>query len=232
MPTDELELLNTKAFLGPVLRDYSSGLLSEQGYISKCNVKVLNINYVGGIEAEGYNDYKEQTFTHKFRLDLIKDMVTDLENNILLLVGLKKEGNLLLNYLGTHTTKRVRFLHGTHDVEYREKWRQKMSEEDNIALIATYGIYQQGINIPNLKYLILAAPFKSKIRVLQSIGRTLRKHEDKSDGAYIFDLCDEVRYLKRHADKRIMFYESEGFEIEEINLNTAEPYDLSTLVSS
>ena len=80
MPMDELELLNTKAFLGPVLRDYSSGLLAEQGYISKCRVKVLNINYVGGIEAEGYHDYKEQTFNHKFRLDLIKDIVKDLEN--------------------------------------------------------------------------------------------------------------------------------------------------------
>lgn len=231
MPMDELENLNTKAFLGPVLRDYSSGLLSEQGYISKCHVRVLNINYFGGIEAEGYNEVKEVTFNDKFRLDLIRNLVDIADHNVLLLVGLHKEGNLLLNLLN-RSEKRAMFLHGKHDVVTREEWRQRMINEKNIALIATYGIFQQGVNIPNLKYLVMAAPFKSKIRVLQSIGRTLRKHEDKSEGAYIFDICDEVRYLKKHADKRIMFYESEGFEIEEINFNNEESYDLSPLLGS
>ena len=230
LPTDDLDLLNTKSFLGPVLRNYSSGLLSDQGFISKCHVKILNIDYFGGIEAEGYNEVKEETFNNEFRLGLIKDLVDHLDHNILLLVGLHKEGNLLLNLL-RRANKRSMFLHGKHDVDTREEWRERMINEKGIALIATYGIFQQGINIPNLKYLILAAPFKSKIRVLQSIGRTLRLHDDKSDGAYVFDICDSVRYLKKHGDKRIMFYDSEGFEIEEMNLKTMEPYDLPTLFS-
>ena len=91
-----------------------------------------------------------------------------------------------------------------------------MIRQKNIALIATYGIFQQGINIPNLKYAMLASPNKSKIRTLQSVGRTLRVHDDK-DEAIIFDIIDEVKFLSKHGDKRINFYENEGFSIENIN---------------
>ena len=218
MPTDDLELLNTKAFLGPILRDYSSGLLGEQGYIAKCNVKILDIKYEFGLEAEYYDDVKEETFTNKFRLQLIKDIVEKLDHNVLLLVGLHKEGNLLQALLRRSNKESV-FLSGKDSVDLREDWRKRMIKESNLALIATYGIFQQGINIPNLKYLILAAPFKSKIRVLQSIGRTLRQHEDKSEGAFVFDIVDNVKYLRRHGAKRILFYEDEGFQVEEIEFN-------------
>jgi superfamily II DNA or RNA helicase len=65
---------------------------------------------------------------------------------------------------------------------------------------------------------MLASPTKSKIRTLQSVGRTLRTHEDK-DYAVIFDLIDEVKFLGRHGQKRINFYESEGFDIEFIEFH-------------
>ena len=214
MPDDILETLNTKAFIGPVLKEYSSGLLGEQGYIAKCTVKVINIDYPN-IEAESYVDVKRETFETKFRMDLINDIVKSLDHNVLLLVGYRSEGKQLLNYLGNYTKKDVVFLSGTDDVDFREEWRLKMKAKKNIALIATYGIFQQGINIPNLKYLILAAPFKSKIRVLQSIGRALRQHEDKTEGAFVFDIVDNVKYLRKHGDKRYAFYEREGFDIEE-----------------
>lgn len=231
MPNDELEILQTKSFLGPVLRDYPSGLLGEQGYIAKCNVNILNIDYPLGIEADYYPDVKRKTFENKFRMKLIKDIVNNLDHNVLLLVGYKREGRQLLNYLGNYTKRKTIFLSGDDDVDFREKWRKKMITEKNMALVATYGIFQQGINIPNLKYLILAAPFKSKIRVLQSIGRALRAHEDKTDGAFIFDIVDNVKYLRRHGDERYAFYESEGFNIKEVNLNDKESYDLPLLLS-
>ena len=105
-----------------------------------------------------------------------------------------------------------------------------MMTQKNIALIATYGIFQQGINIPNLKYLVLAASFKSKIRVLQSIGRTLRKHEDKKEGSFIFDFIDNVKYLGKHGSKRIVFYESEGFDVKEFTFTDRESYDLHQIL--
>ena len=104
-----------------------------------------------------------------------------------------------------------------------------MSNSRNIALIATYGIYQQGVNIPNLKYIVLASPFKSKIRVLQSIGRSLRVHADKEDGAYIFDIHDHTKFFDKHGDMRYRFYDSEKFNIDEYLFEEGYDYDFKNL---
>jgi superfamily II DNA or RNA helicase len=78
------------------------------------------------------------------------------------------------------------------------------------------GIFSTGINIKSLRYLILASPFKSKIRVLQSIGRTLRLHADKVNGAIVFDPCDNTKYLREHSDIRMKHYAKENFDLEEL----------------
>jgi superfamily II DNA or RNA helicase len=215
LPNNITELYNIKSFLGPVLREYPSGLLAEQGFISKCNVKIIRLDYTN-IEGNIYRDIKKEVFYTTKRLELIGDIVKKAEENILLLVSYIPEGKKLVDVLNRLTNKDVIFLSGKDKVNLREEWRQKMIKEKNIALIATYGIFQQGINIPNLKYAMLASPVKSKIRTLQSVGRTLRLHENKKDGAVIYDIIDNVKFLKKHGKKRIEYYETEGFDIEEI----------------
>jgi superfamily II DNA or RNA helicase len=215
LPNNITELYNIKSFLGPVLREYPSGLLAEQGFISKCNVKIIRLDYTN-IEGNIYRDIKKEVFYTTKRLELIGDIVKKAEENILLLVSYIPEGKKLVDVLNRLTNKEVIFLSGKDKVNLREEWRQKMIKEKNIALIATYGIFQQGINIPNLKYAMLASPVKSKIRTLQSVGRTLRLHENKKDGAVIYDIIDNVKFLKKHGKKRIEYYETEGFDIEEI----------------
>lgn len=135
---------------------------------------------------------------------------------MLLLVGkVEKEGEYLEDWLKNRTDKEVVFLSGRDKTDEREKWRKACMERKDIALIATYGILSVGINIPNLKYAVLASAFKAKIRVLQSIGRALRKHSEKKDGAVIYDIVDGVKYLKDHGNKRFRYYTSEGFEVTE-----------------
>lgn len=217
LPNNITELYNIKSFLGPVLREYPSGLLAEQGFISKCNVKVIRMKY-DFIESDIYRDIKKEVFYNLHRLDTIGRIVKESDDNILLLVSYITEGKKLVQILNRLAqNKEVIFLSGKDKVDLREEWRQKMIKEKNIALIATYGIFQQGINIPNLKYAMLASPVKSKIRTLQSVGRTLRLHENKEEsGAIIYDIIDEVKFLKKHGQKRLEYYESEGFEIKEI----------------
>lgn len=218
MHNNRLDNLNTMAFIGPILKDFPSGFLAEKGYISKCNVKILKLRYSELFEGS-YNQIKNDVFYNKGRLNIIKDIVKESNHNILLLVGYKKEGYHLEKMLKYYTDRDIIFLSGKDKVEIREEWRKKMMKKKNIALIATYGIFQAGINIPNLKYCIFASPFKSKIRVLQSIGRTLRKHKNKKEGSYIYDLQDQVKYLIKHGRIRHSFYEEEKFNIDEIKYN-------------
>ena len=119
------------------------------------------------------------------------------------------------------------FLSGRDDVDEREKWRKRMEKRKDIVLIATYGILSTGVNIPSLSHVVLASPFKSKIRVLQSIGRALRKHEKKEDtGATIYDIQDQTKYLSKHNGIRSRYYSMEGFEIKETILNEGDPLEL------
>ena len=219
MPDHLTNQYNIKAFLGPILKEYPSGFLAEEGYISKCNVKVLRIPYPDGTITNSYKGIKDECFSNKRRLDLISRIVDKIEDNILILVSYIYEGEKLEKLINRRTNKEVVFLSGRDKTEVREEWRQKIIKSDNIALIATYGIYQQGINIPNLKYAMLASPTKAKIRTLQSIGRTLRLHENKKDGSVIFDIVDDVKFLNKHGEKRIQYYEIEGFNIKEKDYN-------------
>jgi superfamily II DNA or RNA helicase len=95
-----------------------------------------------------------------------------------------------------------------------------MHTDDDIVCIATYPIFQQGVNIPSLRTIILSSSTKSFIRVIQSLGRILRKHVSKDlGGAELFDICDNVRYLKDHAGKRERHFVKEKHNIEVIELN-------------
>lgn len=212
----DLDNWNVKSYLGPVIREYPAGLLAEQGYISKCNIKMLNVEYVKDEWEGSYDEIKDEVFQRPFRLELMGRIVESVDHNILMLVGkVEKEGDFLKDYLMSSTSKEVVFISGRDGIETREKWRAECGKRKNIALIATYGIFQQGINIPSLKYIILASPFKAKIRVLQSVGRALRKHADKEEGAIIFDIHDHTKFFGNHGNMRLRFYDSENFDIKE-----------------
>ena len=222
----KLDLLNTQAYLGPVIADYSSGELAEQGYIAKCNIEVINIEYSNEY-AGTYDDVKDEVFRNPYRLSVIKHIINKLDHNVLLLVGkVEKEGDYLKNWLSGVINKEIVFLSGRDSIDEREKWRQECMKRKDIALIATYGIFAQGINIPNLQYIVFASPFMSKIRVLQSIGRALRKHIDKKNGATIYDLHDHVVFLDKHGNVRFRYYGSEGFETNEIMLQEGDVISL------
>ncbi len=220
LPSVKLDLLNIKAYIGPLLREYGPGQLSEEGYISKCNINILNFSYDIDFDGE-YDEIKKNVFQHKLRLRLLSDIANKADSNILILVGqVENEGEILFDYIKNKTDKTVVFLHGKSKPEDREFWRLECEKRKNIILIATYGIMSTGSNIPSLKYVILGSPFKSEIRVLQSIGRALRKHSDKINGAIIYDIIDDCKYLNVHGNKRIKYYKNESFSVNEYNLST------------
>jgi len=225
MPPGKLESWNVKSFLGPIIADYSSGELAEQGYISKCNVRIYNIQYQNDYNGT-YDDVKDAIFNNEFRLNMVRNIIQEADSNILVLVGkVAKEGDILKEWLETRLEgKEIVFLSGRDDVDKREMWRKECEVKRNIVLIATYAIFQQGINIPSLKYILLASPFKSKVRVLQSVGRALRKHIDKKDGAWIYDIQDVAKYLDKHGNIRSRYYSSEGFNVEDIVVEEGQTF--------
>lgn len=224
IPDSKLDIANIKSFIGPIIRRYSVRELTDAGFLNNCSIEIYNLCYEDKITGK-INEVKEQLFNNQFRKNVIYDVVEKNEGeNILILVGLvEKEGKVLERDLKERfPDKQVKFIHGKIKTKEREEWRQKCIKENNVILIAIYQLFQQGINIPNLSCIILGSSYKAKIRTLQSIGRALRKPDGKKKSK-IIDLVDHSnKFLPKHAQERMKFYEKEEFEINEIDLYESE----------
>ena len=230
----DLDNWNVKAYLGPVIRDYPSQLLAKWGYVAKCNVNVINIDYDDPYDMRfggTWSEVRDDVFNNPYRMEVLKTLVRGFDSTCLLLVGrVDLEGKILKKmFEEAGIDKEIVFLSGkTATLDERDFWRKEATKRKDLILIATYQIFQIGINIPPLKYLIMAAPFKSKIRVLQSIGRALRKHANKANGAEIFDIADICKHFHKQANIRQRMYGAERFEVREVVLMEGDQFDLSS----
>ena len=113
--------------------------------------------------------------------------------------------------------KPVHFIYGGTDVEQREAVRKLDEETDDSIIIASYGTFSTGVNIKRLNNIVFASPSKSRVRVLQSIGRQLRKSIHKST-ARLYDIVDDLSWKKyenhtlRHFYERKKIYDAEGID--------------------
>ena len=223
MPEARLEILNVKSFLGPIVIEVPASELAELGYIADSKILMYHIKYKGKFSKD-YNTAKDEIFQNSFRLNIICNILNSIKKTALLLVGkVETEGKFLKEYLIQHNVcdkDNIVFISGSMDTSDREIWRQKIIQNPDCKyiVIATYGVFSTGINVPNLGHLIFAAPYKSKIRILQSIGRILRKHTSKT-GAIVYDLVDHNNsWFNKYGDIRLRFYDREKFEVVEKEL--------------
>ena len=127
-------------------------------------------------------------------------------------------------YMMKDLNRKVFYVHGGTDAQTRENIREITEKEKNAIIIASYGTFSTGINIRNLHNIMFASPSKSRIRVLQSVGRGLRKGNTKSS-VVVYDIADDLTYKSRqnftlrHFMERINIYNEEEFDYEIKNLN-------------
>ena len=110
------------------------------------------------------------------------------------------------------------FINGAVKVKDRKETYKEVHDSDNMVIIATYGVAAVGINIPRIFNLVLFEPGKSFVRVIQSIGRGVRKAKDK-DFVQIWDITSTCKFAKRHLTQRKKFYSeaSYPFSIEKVD---------------
>lgn len=167
-----------------------------------------------------YQDEIEYIVMDRARMKFCCHLAKHLKGNALFLFNfVEKHGKPLYDAIQAFCPdKTVHYVSGEVEGELREDIREAVEEGHDQIIVASYGTFSTGINIRNLRHLVLASPSKSKIRVLQSIGRTLRMHEDKSH-ATLWDLCDDLRYKShvnyamKHGEQRAEYYSAERFPI-------------------
>ena len=227
LPDNKIDEWNIVGKIGPIIYVKDSASLRNAGYLVnvKCNILCLHYktepkysvpSFVDPLIA--YNEERDFIYGNIFRNQIIKKIVTPLNNNSLIVVDRLAHGEILLTLLTTAApNKKVYFIKGSVEVADREKIRDIMENDDNIVCIAMAKIFSTGINIKNLHNIILAISGKAKVRLIQSIGRGLRLHENK-DILNIFDISDQLKYGLQHEMARIKIYEQEQISYKKTNI--------------
>lgn len=197
--------------------------LMEQGHVAKLKVKIILLKHKEQL-FDGYQDEIDYLIEHDVRNNFIKNLTLDLKGNTLVLFNyVERHGIPLYELINSNTDNSVYLVHGGVDVNDREDIRFLTEKSDNAIIIASYGTFSTGINIRNLHNVIFASPSKSRIRNLQSIGRVLRKGDNKSK-ATLYDIADDIstdrgnNYTLNHLMERVKIYSEEKFDYEIIEV--------------
>jgi superfamily II DNA or RNA helicase len=156
--------------------------------------------------------------SHEKRNKFIRNLALSLKGNTLILFTLvEKHGDELNKLLSEKTENRLHYIHGGIEAEVRNEVREIVENSNDAIVLASVGVFSTGVNIKRLHNIIFASHTKSVIRVLQSLGRGLRKAHDKSN-VTVFDISDRIVNLKSrrnftyvHFIERLRIYASEDF---------------------
>lgn len=219
-----------EGLFGPVYNVITTKKLMDENYLANLTIHCVVLKHseqiskiVKGMDYQGEIDYLVR---NEVRNKFIVDLSEELRGNTLVLYQLvEKHGEVLYEMLKESSKKNVRFIHGGISTDEREAIRMDTEKSESTILVASYGTYSTGINIRNLHNVVFSSPSKSRIRNLQSIGRALRRTDEKST-ARLFDIADDLsvksyqNYTLKHFIERMGIYDSERFEydISKINL--------------
>jgi len=200
VPKEKFESESIFASIGPVIGGIKAHELQEKGVLSNCHVNIVQMIDVP--EFKSYAEELKYLVTDEDRMIYISKLIKEISKsgNTLVLVNRIDSGKFLVNELEGSV-----FISGEVKTKDRKEEYDEVRTSDDKIIVATYGVAAVGINIPRIFNLVLLEPGKSFVRVIQSIGRGIRKAEDK-DFVQIWDITSTCKYAKRHLTERKKFY--------------------------
>ena len=200
--------------------------LMKQGHLTPLKVRILLLKH-GWVPFDFYQQEMDYLCMHTKRSNFITNLALDLKGNTLILYNyIEKHGEPIWEILNSKVEKdrKIFFIHGGVDAVEREEARKICETQKDAIILASYGTFSTGINIRNLHNVIFASPSKSRVRNLQSIGRVLRKGENKAQ-AVLYDIADDCskdsqyNYTLRHLVERMKIYDEECFDYDITKVN-------------
>jgi superfamily II DNA or RNA helicase len=206
IPKEKFESQALLVGLGPVVGRLSANELQQQGVLANCHVNIVQL--VDHVEYKEYQSELKYLLEESGRLDTMADLIRRVNEtgNTLVLVDRVAAGQALIERLGDGAV----FVSGATKAKDRQDEYDEVADSVDKIIVATYGVAAVGINIPRIFNLVLIEPGKSFVRVIQSIGRGIRKAEDK-DHVQIWDITSTCKFAKRHLTKRKQFYREANY---------------------
>ena len=212
IPKAKFEAQSLFVSLGPVISKLSASELQDQGVLAQCHVNIVQLK--DDVEFSNYQSELKHLLEDTNRLDAIAELILKIKEsgNVLVLVDRVNAGKEIISRLPDSV-----FVSGATNMVDRKEEYDEIATSTNKIIVATYGVAAVGINIPRIFNLVLIEPGKSFVRVIQSIGRGIRKAEDK-DFVQIWDITSSCKFAKRHLTQRKTFYKEANypFDIEKL----------------
>ena len=201
IPKEQFEFQALHVSIGPVISRLAAAELQDMGVLAQCHVNIVQL--VDHVEYNNYQSELKYLLEESGRLDTMASVIAEVNKtgNTLVLVDRITAGHELVKRLGD----RAVFVSGATKAKERQDEYDEVAEATDKIIVATYGVAAVGINIPRIFNLVLVEPGKSFVRVIQSIGRGIRKAEDK-DFVQIWDITSTCKFAKRHLNKRKAYY--------------------------
>lgn len=210
---------------GPLMQVAKTHELMDRGDIAQLKVRCILLKYPDQERAHiaKLKDYqKEMDFicSHPRRNEFIKRFVLSLKGNTLVLFNYVDKHGIPLHKLikeAAGANRSVYYVSGKVHADDREAIRQIVEKEEDAIIVASYGTFSTGINIKRLHNIVAVSPTKAIIRILQSIGRSLRLAVGKDSAAW-YDIADDftwksrVNHTLKHFSERVRIYASEKFD--------------------
>lgn len=214
-------------------KEVSTKLLMDRGEVALLNIEIISMMYSQEVSESlcAVKDYdKEVDFVasdDRRSIFICKEAAQE-EGNTLVLFTRKKHGKLMKDWMDQvnvklGTKKSIYLLDGDNEVEEREELRAILEANNDVVAFCSYGIFSQGISVKNIHHVYFGSPYKSIIKVLQSIGRGLRISATKQN-VRLKDFVDTfarprtngraraANFLMKHAAERVKIYSKEQFQ--------------------
>jgi superfamily II DNA or RNA helicase len=208
VPKEDFEYYAIYSSIGPVINRLSASHLQDMGVLAQCHVQVMQT--LDTAEYRTYHDEYKFLVEDKERIDWLGHFINEVSKtgNTLVLCDRITTGTMINNLIPDSV-----FINGSTKSKARKEQYDDIQDNDNKVLIATYGVAAVGINIPRIFNLILIEPGKSFVRVIQSIGRGIRKAKDK-DFVQIYDICSTCKFSARQLTHRKKTYKEANYKFD------------------
>lgn len=222
MPEDDLAKYQIQAALGPVVYEKKASDLQKAGFLAYCQIFILKYldkhrhSYIDdALNHQYYIDEIRWQWENEQRILHLAETIREFskDGNTLVLVRNRDYQKALLKLLPEATG-----LNGSDKGALRHKVYQETNAKDNAILICTYGIAAVGIDVARLFSLVLIEPGKKNIPVIQSIGRGLRKADDK-DSVMVYHIGSDAKFSSKHVTEVRRIYKDNDYPAEVIEVD-------------
>jgi superfamily II DNA or RNA helicase len=227
-----------QAYLGPRVYTVHSADLIAAGNATPVKVVGIELDYlepeikkklydlrnVSGDEKDGaklLNLEKDVARESRKRFNYIVSKIASVtKNSLVLFSDIKNDyGRTLYNWMKENTEKNVYYIDGGTKNENRDYYKKQMENQEDTIIIASIGVFSEGIDILNLHNIFVIESYKSQFIVRQVLGRGMRLMSGK-EKVIVIDFSDnfeygsgfqKVNYLMRHGNEREKLYKESRF---------------------